>query len=133
MILTVIMTIKKAKPWKPGNHNLYYQTQEAPLKVLPISKWPLLFDFVAFMSEVMKGDDMKRPFSTVLALTIATVILCLVPGRAQSQTEEIKPCSTPCASHAVAGGPHIPGTLSTPINWLPFLVLLGVQTEINCT
>jgi|GEM_PF-6587049 len=96
------------------------------------SKWPLILEFVAFMSEV-KGDDMKRPLSTALALTIAAVILFLVPGSAESQTVEMKRCSTRYASYAIAGGPHLPGTLTTPINWLPFLVLLGVQTEIDCT
>ncbi|HXQ39569.1 MAG TPA: hypothetical protein VN843_36560 [Anaerolineales bacterium] len=81
---------------------------------------------------------MKRPLSIVLSLTIATAIVCLVPGRAKaqtSQTVEMKPCTTRYDSYyAIAGGPHIPEMIegTTPINWLLFAALLGYETETDC-
>lgn len=72
---------------------------------------------------------MKRLLSLALSLKMAAAIL-LVPGRAQAQTVEMKPCTT----YAVAGGAHIADVAgTTPINWLLMALLLRVETDTECT
>lgn len=73
---------------------------------------------------------MKRLLLTTL--TVATVMLFLFPGRAQAQSAEIKQCTTQYRMYAIAGAPHISVAGTTPINWLPLLMLLGISTEVDC-